>query len=155
MQPLIDLYYTRMKEKYPSMPENYIPKPKYTDRTANGLTKVITEWLAFNKCQVERVSNQGQYRDNKKVVTNIIGQQMTIGSGTWTPGQGKKGTADVHSIIKNRLGYGIPVKWEVKMKDKQSEHQKKYQQEVEQAGGRYFLVHNWDEFYKYYLEVTT
>jgi hypothetical protein len=42
------------------------------------------------------------------------------------------------------------VKIEIKMKDKQSPDQVKYQQAVERAGGLYLICHSFDEFMNYY-----
>ena len=34
--------------KYPNMPIDYIPLYKYTDKTANGLTRCLIDDLEFN-----------------------------------------------------------------------------------------------------------
>jgi len=66
--------------------------------------------------------------------------------GQWTPGQGTKGTADISATIRGRS-----VKIEVKYgKDKQSEHQKQYQEDIERAGGVYLIARNMDEFIEWY-----
>jgi hypothetical protein len=41
IKTLKELYLTNNRVKYPSMPEYARVIPKYTDRTANGLTKCI------------------------------------------------------------------------------------------------------------------
>lgn len=130
------------------MPEYAIPKPSYSDTTANGLTKCVIDWLQLNGHQAERISVQGQYRDNSKIVTDVMGFKRKIGSGQWTKGSGTAGTSDISCIIN-----GKAVKVEIKMKDKQSEAQKKYEEAVNKAGGIYFIVRNFDEFYLKYLEL--
>ena len=38
-----------LKERYPSFPEHAIPIPKYSDATANGLTKCILDLINFSE----------------------------------------------------------------------------------------------------------
>ena len=132
--------------KHPNMHPDCIPRPVYSDKTANGLTKMVIDWITLNGGQAERISNMGRYIDSSKVVTNVLGQRMKIGSGKFIPGAGTNGTADISAIVKGRS-----VKIEIKMKDKQSDAQKKYQESVERAGGIYYIVRSFDEFIeKYY-----
>ena len=127
------------------MPADYVPKNKYTDLTANGLTKAVCRFISLKGGQAERINSMGRVIDGRKLVTNVLGQTGLIGSQKYIPGTSTKGTADVSSTI-----LGRSIKWEIKMKDKQSQAQKEYQADIERAGGRYYIIHNWDEFYKYY-----
>ena len=142
--------------KYPRMPKEYIPKRKYTDANANGLTKCIIHFVKANGYQAERISNTGRYIDNSKVVTDSMGFQKRIGSGKYIKGTGTNGTADISAIIKTIKGTVIPWKIEVKIgKDRQSEAQKKYQKDIENVGGIYTIVKDFDEFmndYKFIME---
>lgn len=113
----------------------------YTDRTANGLTKCIIDWLIFSGHQAERINSTGRYLDNSKVVSDVLGTKKRIGSGKWIPGTRTKGTADISATIR-----GKSVKIEVKMKDRQSPDQKAYQEAIEKAGGLYWICHSMDEF---------
>lgn len=132
--------------KYPRMPKEYIPKRKYTDATANGLTKCIIHFVKANGYQAERISNTGRYIDNSKVVTDSMGFQKRIGSGKYIKGTGTNGTADVSLTIK-----GKSIKAEIKIgKDRQSEAQKKYQADIERAGGIYIIVKDFDDFINFY-----
>jgi hypothetical protein len=132
--------------KYPRMPKEYIPKPTYSDKTANGLTKCIIHFVKANGYQAERISNTGRYIDNSKVVTDSMGFQKRIGSGQYIKGTGTNGTADISLTIK-----GKSIKCEVKIgKDRQSEAQKKYQSDIERAGGIYIIVKDFDEFINFY-----
>jgi hypothetical protein len=143
---LIKLKMASSQAKHPNMHPDCIPRPVYSDKTANGLTKMVIDWITLNGGQAERISNMGRYIDSSKVVTNVLGQRMKIGSGKFIPGAGTNGTADISAIVKGRS-----VKIEVKMKDKQSDAQKKYQESVERAGGIYYIVRSFDEFIeKYY-----
>lgn len=132
-----------------SMPDYAIPKPKFTDNSANALTKSIIAWIEINGYQAERINNTGRYVDNKKTVKNIMGQSITIGSGQYIPGTGTKGTADISATIK-----GKSIKIEVKYgKDRQSEAQKEYQATIERSGGVYFIAKTFDDFYNFYLTI--
>ena len=130
------------------MQPNYVPRNVFTDKTANGLTKCVVTWLTINGWQAERISNTGRYIDNSKIVTNVLGHQKKIGTGKFIKGSGTNGTADISSTIK-----GLSIKWEVRMKDKQSDDQKEYQAMIERAGGKYFIIHDFDEFMMYYKSI--
>ena len=131
-----------LKSKYPSMDERFIPLTDWKDSSANGLTKCIIFWINANGGQAERISNQGQYREGKKIPVGDSFKQL---AGKWTPGQGTKGTADISATIRGRS-----VKIEVKQNDKQSEAQKQYQQAIESAGGIYEIFRDFDSFILWY-----
>lgn len=127
------------------MPPEYIVRTKYTDKTANGLTKAIVKWINLNGYQAERISTSGRWVDNSKIVTDVLGNRKKIGSGKYIKGSGTKGSADISATIK-----GKSIKIEVKMKDKQSEAQKEYQKAIERAGGIYFIAKDFNSFYEFY-----
>lgn len=145
---LIKLKMASSQAKHPNMHPDCIPRPVYSDKTANGLTKMVIDWITLNGGQAERISNMGRYIDSSKVVTNVLGQRIKIGSGKFIPGAGTNGTADISAIIK-----GKSVKIEIKMKDKQSDAQKKYQESVERAGGIYYIVRSFDDFIQKYISL--
>jgi hypothetical protein len=129
------------------MRPDYVVKTKYSDKTANGLTKAIIAWINLNGYQAERISTTGRYVDNSKIVTDVLGNRKKIGSGKYIKGTGTNGSADISATIK-----GKSIKIEVKIgKDKQSEAQIKYQQMIEKAGGIYFIAKNFDDFYGFYI----
>lgn len=149
-QRLIEAKTKALKEQYPSFPPAYFPETKYTDATANGLTKCVIEYLNNTGHQAERISSTGRMIDKTKVVTDVIGRQRTIGSAEWVKGTSTKGTADISSTINvviNDMPVGLSVKWEVKMKDKQSDYQKKYEADIKSAGGYYFIVRSVEDFF--------
>tara|TARA_R110000868_G_scaffold35000_1_gene125780 strand:+ start:107 stop:586 length:480 start_codon:yes stop_codon:yes gene_type:complete len=145
LKDLIELKHKIECQKYPSMPPDYIPLTKFTDKTANGLTKCVIAWINLNGGQAERINTMGRMLDKTKVVADTFGNKRTIGSVEWQKGTGQKGSADISATIQGRS-----VKIEVKMKDKQSIDQIKYQNDIENAGGQYWLVHNFDEFMFHY-----
>jgi hypothetical protein len=92
-----------------------------------------------------RQGSEGRYRPGA-TITDVVGRQRTL-KGTWLPGQ-NKGASDVACIINGRF-----VAIEVKMKDKQSEAQRRYQEEVEQSGGIYFVAKDFESFIKFYQQI--
>lgn len=123
------------------LPPDYVVRTKYNDSTANGLTKCVTDYINLIGGQAERISNTGRYIDESKIVTDVLGNRKKIGTGKYIKGTGTNGTADISATYK-----GKSIKIEIKMKDKQSEAQKEYQQSIERAGGIYFICHNFEEF---------
>ena len=147
VKELENLKLQKLKEKYPSNP--YPPKSKYKDNTANGLTRCVIDFLQFSGFQAERISSMGRQIDRREKVTDFIGRTRVIGSVSWVPGTSTNGTADISAIVAGRS-----VKIEIKCRatgDKyQSESQKEYQAEVEQAGGIYLIVRDFEEFHEWF-----
>lgn len=141
-----EFIFEQKKKRHPSFP--YPVKDKYSN-TTNGLTKLVIDFIRANGYHAERVSNQGQYRDNSKIVTDVLGRKRKIGSGTWTKGQGINGTADIHCIIKSK-----PVMIEIKFgSDRQSKAQKEYQKFIESSGGIYLVVKTFEDFYNWFNSI--
>ena len=134
------------KEKYPNLPDHARVIKPYSDNSANGLTKCVIKWLELHGCQAERINTMGRMVDNRKVVTDVLGRKGMIGSMTYIPTTGTKGSADVSAVIGGRS-----VKIEIKYgKDRQSEAQKQYQASVERAGGVYLIVRTFDDFLEWW-----
>ena len=146
---LKDMALANLKERYPSFPHHAIPIPKYTDRSANGLTKCVIDFINFRGYQAERVNSMGRQKDNRTTSTDIFGNTRTIGSVQWIKSTSTNGTADISATIKGR-SIKIEIKCKATKDYKQSENQKKYQTKVEQAGGIYILVRNFQGFYDWY-----
>ena len=137
-----------MLESYPNVPKYAISAPKYEDKTANGLTKCIIDFLQLSNHQAERINTMGRPIDNRKQVTDVLGRTKTIGTMTWGKSTATKGSSDISATIQGRS-----VKIEVKIgKDRQSEDQKIYQAKIESSGGQYWIVKNFDDFIKKYEE---
>jgi hypothetical protein len=151
MKPLDILKQLKLNEsikKRPNVPLYALESalPKYTDKTANGLTRCILDFLELCDYQVERINTMGRPIDNRKQVTDVLGRTKTIGSMTWGKSTATKGSADISATIE-----GLSVKIEVKIgKDRQSENQKIYQANIEKAKGKYWIVKNFADFYEKY-----
>lgn len=135
---------------HPTLPEAARYVKPYSDKSANSLTRAIIDFLRFSGFQAERINCNGKMIDNTKVVTDVLGDRRSIGSIKWLPTSGQKGTADISATIQ-----GKAVKIEVKIgKDRQSEDQRKYQADIERAGGLYWIVRSYDDFLSHYTRLT-
>lgn len=146
IKELETLAITDNRKAHPTLPDYARCIRKYSDKTANGLTTCIIDFLRFKGWQAERIAVTGRYIDNSKVVTDVTGMSRRIGSGKWIPGSMQKGTADISATIRGRS-----VKIEVKIgRDVMSDYQKEYRSQVQRAGGLYWLVRSFDEFMSFY-----
>ena len=135
---LHELKVKRYAETHPNYPPDYIPKTMYKDSTANGLTRAICDYINYHGYQAERINTMGTAREKKTTAGKVIGV-------TWTKGTSTAGSADISATIKGRS-----VKIEVKIKDRQSEAQKRYQEHIEKAGGIYKIFRDFDSFVEWY-----
>lgn len=149
LQHLKELALEHDRRKYPNTPDRYRAMHKYSDKTANGLTKAVIDFLRLNNWQAERIAVTGRQVDTRKTYTDVIGRTMQVGSVKWIKGSMQRGAADISATVKGRS-----VKIEVKCKASgdryQSEEQKRYQEEVERAGGIYLIVREFDDLYQWY-----
>lgn len=134
------------ERKAPSMPAKYITGTKHSDSSANGLTKAIIGFINLSGQQAERINTMGRMVDRTKIVKDVVGFQHRIGSVEWQKGTGTKGSSDISATIK-----GLSVKIEVKMKDRQSDAQKAYEESITQAGGIYVIFRDFTSFVKWYV----
>ena len=152
--------YSKLKEaerlKHPNYPENLTyPMKTYKLNTANGLTQAVIAWVKAHGYQAERVSTTGRPIDNRKEFTDAVGFRRTIGSIEWIPGTGTRGSADIHASIplKGSNGFAVSVKIEIKIgKDRLSEAQKKYGEQMELAGGVYLIVKELNDLFQWWDE---
>lgn len=142
-----------LRERCKDLPEDYHfsikPNKRLNDKTANGLERCIVRFLELEGYQAERIKNTGRFIDSRSIVTDVVGRKRTVGSSKWVPGTGRSGTSDISSTIKGRS-----VKWEVKIgRDSQSPAQREYEELIKRAGGFYFIVKTFDDFYNKYKEL--
>jgi hypothetical protein len=149
MKPLDHLRQLKLaktRELYPNVPDIALPKTEYNDKSANGLTKCVLDYLNLSGNFCERTGNEGRVIDNRKTYTDVIGRQKTIGTVKRIKSSGTKGTSDLKAIIGGKM-VAIEIKY---ASDRQSQHQKDYQAMVENAGGTYWIVKNFEQFYDLY-----
>lgn len=153
IEALKNLLFEENRRKYPSLPEHA--------RTVNTFDKLKPE--KREKKRIEAflnatgnygaiIENRGQRLDNRKTVTDVIGRQKVIGSVEFIGSGMRKGIADIKATIKGRA-IDIELKRVYKNgKDRQSDDQKKEQQRIENAGGQYWIVKDFQDFYDKYLD---
>jgi len=136
------------RRKYPLTPPQYLAPRVYSEKCTNSVTKAIIDFLRLSGNFAERVNTTGLPVDRRKTFTDVLGNQRTIGRIEWRRSTSEKGSADIHATIGGRF-VAIEVKFG---NDKQSEHQKAYQQKVEAAGGVYVIAKTFEGFFKWYNE---
>jgi hypothetical protein len=149
VQALIELKKSKWRKENPNRPDYLMPSFKYDDTTANGLTSCIIEYLnLIDGCHAERISNEGRTIDTRKTVTNVVGQVRQIGSIKRIKSSMQLGTADISATV-----LGRSVKIEVKIgNDRQSQDQKEYQRQIENARGYYLIAKNFEDFYYWFTD---
>ncbi|MBW8334807.1 MAG: hypothetical protein K0M40_22510 [Prolixibacteraceae bacterium] len=143
---LEELATNEAKRLHPNTPERFIAPRTFTDKTANGLTACIVQYIRLAGGQAERISNTGRMIDTRTTFEDVVGRSRTIGSTKWIKGTGTNGTADVAATIT-----GHSVKIEVKIgHDSQSKAQKDYQKSIEAAGGIYIIASSFQQFWLWF-----
>lgn len=140
LKDLINCELEVQKIERPNFP--YLFKSKFTDKKANDLERTL---LAYFKCiggMAERVKNQG--REVKKITKHncsVFGEVLQE-ERTFIPSTGRNGTSDVKALYK-----GLTFAIEVKIgKDRMSEAQKKYKEDIEKFGGYYIVAKDFESF---------
>ena len=136
------------QEKYPMIPSEWLAPRKYRDDSTNALTKCVIDFIRFTGNQAERISNTGKLKIEKKVFTDVVGYNRNIINTHWIPRTGSNGTVDISATIQ-----GKSVKIKIKFgTNRQIENQKQYQQNIERAGGIYFIANSFEHFLNWYKE---
>ena len=149
IQTLKHLKQAEQRKLYPNVPEHGMKPIKYEDKTANGLTKCILDFLNLSGHFAERINTMGRMIDSRKQVTDIIGRTKTIGSAKYIPTTGTKGSSDISATIN-----GKSVKIEVKIgTDRQSKDQIQYQERTEKSGGIYLIARDFESFMNDYKKI--
>ena len=126
--------------KWPNVPDKARTYPSYFSKstTTNGLTNCIIKYIELLGWSAERTGNEGRVIDNRKIVTDTVGFQRTIGSVDRIKSSGKKGTSDIKAVIQGRF-VAIEIK-NAKTRDRMSKVQEQYKQQVERSGGIYHVI---------------
>jgi hypothetical protein len=136
---LQQLFLTHYRTTYPAVPEHCLPKQKYTDKTANGLTRMVLDFVRFSGGYAERINVMG------RVIKTKANREIYI------PSSGSKGSADISAILPG----GKSARIEIKIgKDKQSDKQRQYADKVNAAGGIYVVIRSFQDFYSWYQTLT-
>lgn len=137
-QILHELEREHMRDQYPNVPSHAVAKTTYDDRTANGLTKCIVDYIRFSGGFAERINRMGFKTKNK------------YGKEIWVSGGGTNGTADISAVLPG----GRSARIEVKVgRDKIRPDQIRYAEKVTRAGALYFIARSFDEFLLWYSTI--
>ena len=139
---LHDILMQQSKRRYPNIPDHTRKIKIPSDRTANGLTQLVIMYINGIGGFARRINTMGRVIDKRKTVTDVVGRQKTIGSMTYIPTTGVRGSADISALFMGK-SYEIEVKI---AKDRQSIHQKAYQENIERSGGVYIIVRSMNDF---------
>lgn len=94
--------------------------------TANDTTRMIVNFLNQKGCYATRINNTGIYDKS---------------FGGFRKSHTEKGVPDILVSC-----YGNFLALEIKKKDKQSPEQITTQQRIEKSGGKYYIIHSFEEF---------
>ena len=112
----------RKAERYPSVNNNFIPKSKHDDRTTNGLTSCVMEWLRLNGHFCARINTGGIYDEKLK---------------KYRPSGATLGVPDVIACIRGSF-CGIEIKGGAS--DKMSPDQKDVARQIKSSLGHFIEV---------------
>lgn len=127
IKDLKQLYLEDHRKRYPSIPEPARVAPSYSDQTANGLTKCITDYLRLKGAFVSRLNNTGIYDAKIK---------------RYRRGMNRRGLPD---LIATYDGKSLHI--EVKAgRDRLSEHQERIRDEQQQSGGIFYVARTFKDF---------
>ena len=147
-------YLKWFQNKYPNVPLIGMPKIVFSDSNSTKLENCIINFLSYNGHHAVRQHTTGTMIDKREIVTDVLGRKRQIGSIQWGASRDEVGRADIIAkIMVNFKGRLIPVSVEIEVKfgnDYQSERQKDFQQKLENMGGVYTIVKDFDGFLIWY-----
>ena len=130
-------HYKRTKS---SVPEFAIPVDKYDCTKTNGLTLAMSYTSKYLGGFLKRVNSTGIYVEGQEYKT-LFGKIK--GKGHWRTSP-STGIADTQLTLNGE-------RWDVEVKkpgERQLPSQKRYQKQLEAAGGNYIIIRSFDEFIK-------
>jgi len=134
-----------VRERYPNTTA-FDHQANFKDKSERDLEKCILYFAQIEGFQAERIKVKPNRIDNRTSYVDSVGFKRTIGTVTWAKSSMQAGSADMSCTIKGRS-----VKVEIKIgKDFQKANQKIYQDQVEKAGGQYWIVKSFEDFYTHY-----
>ena len=138
LQILKQLKCEQIRKEHPGLPEAAITPGKFSDSTANGLTKCIVAFITLSGGFATRVTTTGRMIPTGKT-------EVFAGKLKYIPGTTKRGTPDIMGVL-NGKNLAIEVKIG---KDRQSEAQKQVEADINASGGYYFIARDFESFYQW------
>lgn len=141
---------TYLKYKETSIPEGhpypsaFIHPQKFSDNSANELTKSILAYFELIGWKAWRQASEGRFIQGKEY-TDVLGHKKQE-KGFYIPrSKGGKGAPDLMAIQK---GTGKLFGCEIKHgKDRMHDDQNKFKKEMEESGGVFIIARSWDGFF--------
>jgi len=118
----------KWKMENSALPAYAVVKPKYSDKSANDLTKsVVFDFTTVRGGAAYRINNGAVYDAKRKA---------------YRKGSVRKGVPDIIGVIDGHF-FGIEIKFG---RDRQSADQRTVQLEIEAAGGYYFIAKTYEDY---------
>ncbi len=127
-----------MKNRYPEIPPDLLYCKPIKANSANELTKAVIKFIRLSGGQAERVSVTGRIINKRKTYVDVLGHRKQKSSIKYIPSAMTKGSATI---------LGKSIKIEIKWGN---DRQSPTQAEIEKAGGIYFIIHTFDQFYAWH-----
>lgn len=132
LQHLAALDLETKRQRHPNMPAYAVPASKFSDKTANDLTRAIVRLFQVHGHFATRLQSTGTFRDDLKM---------------YVPSQQRKGLPDVFAVVGGRA-----VFVEIKAgKDRLSDDQKKAISLLTMAGAAVYVATTFQDFYDWFL----
>jgi VRR-NUC domain len=117
----------RKRERYPNVPEHGLVKARYSDKTANDLTRAIVDCFTLSGHFATRLQSTGTYREDLK---------------RYVPSQQRRGLPDVFAVVHVEVKIG---------RDRLSSEQQQAIEELQAAGAAVFIAPDFQTFYQWFL----
>lgn len=136
LQELARLDLEHRRALHPAMPMYAVPPAKFSDKTANELTRCIVRWFQINGHFATRLSSTGTYREDiKKFVAS----------------QQRRGLPDVFAVVRGRAAFV-----EIKVgKDRLSDDQREAIGELQASGAEVYISGDFEGFYDWVQGLVT
>ncbi len=119
------------REQHPNIDPRFLAPRTYRDDKANCLTSCVVKYIELMGGWASRVNTTGIYDAKLK---------------RYRTSTQKRGIADVIATYR-----GLSLQIEIKIgRDRMSDDQMKVQSQVEKAGGRFFVAHDFTEFKQWF-----
>lgn len=117
--------------RHPTLPPHARVKAKYSDGSANDLTRAVVDFLTYSGHFATRLQSIGTYREDIK---KFVGSQQ------------RRGLPDVFAVVHGRAVF-VEVKYG---KDRLSDDQKEAIGELERAGAKVYTAKDFQGFFDWF-----
>ncbi|MBO0937866.1 VRR-NUC domain-containing protein [Fibrella sp. HMF5335] len=121
--------------KHPTLPPHARIKAKYSDKSANDLTRCIVDFFTYSGHFATRLQSVGTYREDLK---KFVGSQQ------------RRGLPDVFAVV-----HGRAVHVEIKVgKDQLSNDQKEAIADLQKSGAAVYVARDFQGFFDWFNSLT-